>query len=149
MGGFVAKADDVANCENYLDYYNNLALNYDGSAFNPVTDEYLGVIRFKSNAVSTNLEIPYGKTFGGNNQNPLPFTGNGFAGGADANYALPEYTFSKEVNNGYYEVIDGAELYKVTKEGDEILLAIYDANIDNPLNKATGKGKFVRLEDMS
>ncbi len=35
--------------------------------------------------------------------------------------------------------MNGAELYKVTKEGDEVLLAIYSES----------KGKFVRLEDMN
>ena len=43
--------------------------------------------------------------------------------------------------------MNGAELYKVTKEGDEVLLAIYD--IDEPNPEHTGnKGRFVRLEDM-
>ena len=35
--------------------------------------------------------------------------------------------------------MNGAELYKDTKDGDEVLLAIYSES----------KGKFVRLEDMN
>ena len=43
--------------------------------------------------------------------------------------------------------MNGAELYKVTKDGDEVLLAIYD--IYEPIPEHTGnKGRFVRLEDM-
>lgn len=34
--------------------------------------------------------------------------------------------------------MNGAELYKVTKEGDEVLLAIYQKS----------EGKFIRLEDI-
>ena len=41
--------------------------------------------------------------------------------------------------NSSSEKMNGAELYKVTKEGDEVLLAIYSES----------KGKFVRLEDMN
>lgn len=41
--------------------------------------------------------------------------------------------------NSSSEKKNGAELYKDTKEGDEVLLAIYSES----------KGKFVRLEDMN
>ena len=40
--------------------------------------------------------------------------------------------------NSSSEKMNGAELYKVTKDGDEVLLAIYDKN----------EGKFIRLEDI-
>lgn len=44
--------------------------------------------------------------------------------------------------------MDGAELYKVTKEGDEVLLAIYD--VDEPNLAHPGiNGCFVRLEDIN
>lgn len=43
----------------------------------------------------------------------LPFTGNGFAGGADTDCITPEYEFSS-----YHNIMNGAELYKVTKDGD-------------------------------
>ena len=71
----------------------------------------------------------------------LPFTGNGFGGGLETDCVTPEYEFLKDpINNEYgvYDILDGAELYKVTKEGDEVLLAIYSES----------KGKFVRLEDI-
>ena len=71
----------------------------------------------------------------------LPFTGNGFGGGLETDCVTPEYEFLKDpINNEYgvYDILDGAELYKVTKDGDEVLLAIYDKN----------EGKFIRLEDI-
>lgn len=132
VSGFVTKADDVANCTKYMDYYTNLGLNYNGSKFLPSTDDYLGVIRFKSEAVNS-LEIPYGIGFGGSIDDPLPYTGNGFAGGLETNCITPEYTFSSLV-----DVLDGAELYIVTKDGDEILMAIYNSD----------EHKFVKLEDI-
>ena len=115
-----------------MDYYTNLGLNYNGSKFLPSTDDYLGVIRFKSEAVNS-LEIPYGIGFGGSIDDPLPYTGNGFAGGLETNCITPEYTFSSLV-----DVLDGAELYIVTKDGDEILMAIYNSD----------EHKFVKLEDI-
>ncbi len=140
VGGFVTKADDVANFKTYDDYYNYLGLEYtkqDGSIpFQKNIDTELGVIKFKSKYVSKDyLEIPYGVEYNGpsNNTNNLPYTGNGFAGGADIYNVVPEFEF-----NGYYDVMNGAELYKVTKDGEEILLAIYSAD----------EQKFVILEEM-
>lgn len=43
------------------------------------------------------------------------------------------------------DVLDGAELYIVTQDGEEVLLAIYNKGADNPDG---GKGMFVRFEDM-
>jgi len=74
----------------------------------------------------------------------LPFTGNGFAGGVDTDCITPEFEFLKTADNGYgvYDILDGAELYKVTKEGDEVLLAIYKKSPNE------SSGKFIRLEDL-
>ena len=58
------------------------------------TDTGLGVIRFNSEYVKTELTIPYGEGFGGIKTDGLPFTGNGFAGGADIDYITPEYSNS-------------------------------------------------------
>lgn len=139
VGGFVTKADDVANCTKYMDYYTNLGLSYNGSKFLPNTDDYLGVIRFNSEAVNS-LEIPYGIGFEGSIDDPLPFTGNGFAGGTATNCITPEYRFTSPAN-----VLDGAELYIVTQDGDEILMAIYNKKALRPDGKP---GRFVRLEDI-
>ena len=92
----------------------------------------------KMNGVEINGEV-FNK---GYHSEKLPFTGNGFGGGLETDCVTPEYEFLKDPNNnsrGTYDILDGAELYKVTKEGDEVLLAIYSES----------KGKFVRLEDMN
>ena len=44
--------------------------------------------------------------------------------------------------------MDEAELYKVTKDGDEVLLAIYDSKRPNPAHPDV-EGCFVRLEDIN
>ena len=44
--------------------------------------------------------------------------------------------------NSSSEKMNGAELYKVTKDGDEVLLAIYK-KLPNE-----SSGKFIRLEDL-
>ena len=49
--------------------------------------------------------------------------------------------------NSSSEKMNGAELYKDTKDGDEVLLAIYDIYEPNPEHTGN-KGRFVRLEDM-
>ena len=50
--------------------------------------------------------------------------------------------------NSSSEKINGAELYKVTKYGDEVLLAIYDSKRPNPAHPDV-EGCFVRLEDIN
>ena len=55
----------------------------------------------------------------------------------------PEYQFKR--NSDGYSVMNGAELYKITQDGDEILMAIYCKDAPRSDGK---KGKFVRLEDM-
>lgn len=85
----------------------------------------------------------------GYKEESLPFTGNGFAGGKGVDCITPEYEFVSTASNKYglYDLMDGAELYKVTQDGDEILMAVFDIKKENPIHK--GKyGCFVRLEDI-
>ena len=168
VGDFVTKADDVANCKKYMDYYNNLGLGYSWNKDGKLVYQYykdidteLGVIRFKSTAVNPDtLKIPYGKGMNGvpidgkpfnkgYKTEELPFTGNGFAGGVETDCITPEYEFLKTSDNKYgvYDIMDGAELYKVTKEGEEILMAIFDSKQSNPSHTEVN-GCFVRLEDI-
>ncbi|WP_143186166.1 hypothetical protein [Paenibacillus sp. P3E] len=57
---------------------------------------------------------------GGIVSEPQPFTGNGFTK-ATNDQSIPEYKY-----DGYLSLFDGAELYEVSKEGSEVLLATYD-----------------------
>lgn len=103
------------------------------------------------------MKVPYGngmngvqvdgKTFSkGYKPEDLPFTGNGMSGGMETDCVTPEYEFLKTSANefGVYDINGGAELYIVTQEGEEILMAIFNENIERPDRK---KGMFVRLED--
>lgn len=91
-----------------------------------------------------------GKTFSkGYKPEDLPFTGNGMSGGMETDCVTPEYEFLKTVANdrGVYDITGGAELYIVTQDGEEILIAIYDADEYNPKHPKAS-GRFVRLEDI-
>lgn len=164
ISGFVYKADDLAGLRTYADHYKNLGLGYKGSEFAPVPDTgktetflgkicknlglghkapepvpesgkedmFLGVIRFFPETYE-NLEIPYGKGFGGRLEAPLPFTGNGFAGGEGSEFIIPEWLFTFPAM-----ITDGAELYIINYNGDEILMAVYSSR----------ENRFIRLEDM-
>ena len=76
----------------------------------------------------------------------LPFTGNGMSGGMETDCVTPEYEFLKTSANefGVYDINGGAELYIVTQEGEEILIAIFKEDIDRTDGN---KGMFIRLED--
>jgi hypothetical protein len=120
IGGYVARAQDVKQLASYDDIYNSLRLDYAGTAYNPATDECVGVIRFKTPQAS-NLEIPYSQSMGGNIVDGPPFTGNGFTAATNGQ-AIPEYKCTQ-----YIDVYDGAELYTITKDGTETLTAVYDS----------------------
>ncbi len=130
--GYITKAPDAKQLITYDDIYRALGLNYDGSLFNPATDEYVGAIRFKPSDLS-NIEIPYGPAMGGNVPDGPPFRGNGYTVGMDG-YVIPEY---KVAVGEFLKLYDGAELYTITREGLERLVAIYS-------EKA---GKFIGLMD--
>ena len=88
-----------------------------------------------------------GKTFSkGYKSEDLPFTGNGMSGGMETDCVTPEYECLKTSANefGVYDINGGAELYIVTQEGEEILIAIFKEDIDRTDGN---KGMFIRLED--
>lgn len=132
ISGFVYKADDLACLRTYMDYYKNLGLGYKDSHFLPETDEFLGIIRFFPETYE-NLEIPYGKALGGSLEAPLPFTGNGFAGGAETDLIIPEWRFTFPAM-----ITDGAELYIADRNGGQILWSVFNSR----------ENRFIRLEDM-
>ena len=107
--------------KNYDDIYNSLRLDYGGSEFNPATDKCVGVIKFKTPDISE-IEIPYSQAMGGNAVGGPPFTGNGFTAATNGQ-AIPEF-----LCNGRVALNDG-ELYMVTKDGAEILVAVYNKDL--------------------
>lgn len=122
VGGYITKAQDVKQLKNYDDIYNSLRLDYGGSEFKPATDKCVGVIKFKTPDISK-IDIPYSPDMGGNVVNKPPFTGNGFTAAINGQ-AIPEFRI-----DGFIDVDDGAELYMVTKDGVEILVAIYSEDL--------------------
>jgi predicted hydrocarbon binding protein len=119
VGGYITKASDVTQLEDYMNIYKSLRLDYTDTKFNAATDEVLGVIRFKT-PESSNIKIPYSNEMGGIVSEPQPFTGNGFTKATNGQ-SIPEYKC-----DGYLSLFDGAELYTVSKKGSEVLLATYD-----------------------
>jgi hypothetical protein len=120
--GYITRAQDVKQLGNYDDIYNSLRLDYDGSVFKPATDECVGVIKFKTLNASK-IDIPYSQAMGGNVVNKPPFTGNGFTAATNGQ-AIPEF-----ISDNFIKLYDEAELYTITKDGTETLVAIYNENL--------------------
>ena len=101
-------------------------------------------IRFYTNETDK-ITVPYYKSesWGGTCDNNPPFTGNGFTASKNGT-VIPEYWCYDNITDTkqYCNIMDGAELYKVTKDGDEVLLAIYK-KLPNE-----SSGKFIRLENL-
>ncbi len=133
-----------------MDYYNMLRLDYIPAQYFPDSDDALAVIRFYTNETDK-ITVPYYKSesWGGTCDNDLPFTGNGFTASKNGT-VIPEYWCYDNITDTkqYCNIMDGAELYKVTKYGDEVLLAIYDSKRPNPAHPDV-EGCFVRLEDIN
>ena len=104
-----------------------------------------------NNNETDKITVPYYKSesWGGTCDNDLPFTGNGFTASKNGT-VIPEYWCYDNITDTkqYCNIMDGAELYKVTKYGDEVLLAIYDSKRPNPAHPDV-EGCFVRLEDIN
>ena len=129
VGGYVTRAEDVVQLNTYDDLYNSLRLDYPNSAYKPMADDSIGVIRYTTDDVS-NISVPYGTEMGGTVTEGPPFTGNGFTKATNGEI-IPEFKCK-----GYLEVSDGAELLEISKDGTETLRAIY----------SEVKGRFVPIE---
>ena len=119
VGGYVTKYDNVSSLTKYNDIYESLRLDYPGTAYKVDSDSSLGVIRFKT-PNAEQFEIPYGIDLGGTITDAPPFTGNGFTKAMNDNI-IPEYKC-----NSFLDVYDGAELYKIDKNGIETLIAVFN-----------------------
>ncbi len=119
VGGYVTRAQDVKQLNNYQDVFDSLRLDYKGTKFKPESDDVLGIIRFKTPEASK-IKPPYCKEFGGDIKDGPPFTGNGFTSATNGQI-IPEYKCGD-----YLKLTQGSELYELTKDGKEVLKAVYD-----------------------
>jgi len=151
VGGSVAKYSDVQDLKTYKDIYNGLRLDYDNTPFkNPYSsgEKNMFAIRFTTSDTSM-INISYKSADLGTNTFGKPYTGNGFLSAATeldlsagypgkvtqiGNQLIPEY-YCK----GNITLNAGAEMYKITESGEEILYAIYN---DSPAKKC-----FVKIGD--
>lgn len=118
--GFIIRAADTADLGDFRKAYNALRLDYDGSQFNDVSDQFLGVIRFKT-PDADRIVIPFSKEFGGYQESGYPFTGNGFISTGNGKIR-PEFV----VNSGPgLRLDDGAEIFIYDRHGNERLVATY------------------------
>ena len=122
-----------------------MRLDYEGTPFvKPKTDDAtMYAIRFTSDKTKNNLKKSVASSALGNEDWGLPYTGNGFLSSAgeldlsngypgkvikDSNKIIPEYIAPREglSNEPPLPFNDGAEMYKITESGEEILYAVYD-----------------------
>ncbi|WP_262417722.1 T7SS effector LXG polymorphic toxin [Bacillus sp. YC2] len=121
IGGYVAKVEDVANIRMYEDVVESSRLDYafpDGTRPYPEGGDSYAMIRFKTSNPEE-IEIPYGKQFGGSNNDGPPCTQNGFTGARNGQI-IPEWVFTRRLKPKA-----GSELYTVIN-GQEQLVGIFD-----------------------
>ena len=143
VSGSLAKLSDVQDLKTYTEVYNGLRLDYKGTPFvNPGTDNAtMYAIRFTSDETQNNItKSVVSEALGNANWEP-PYTGTGFISSAEkldftnfdginnfpaktvtnGNKCIPEYIAKNGVS-----LENGAEMYKITESGEEILYAVYD-----------------------
>lgn len=135
VGGFVSVAGDVKSLHTLRDMYWGLRFDYPGTYWDTTGSGY-AVIRFTCNCINS-LTIPYSPEMGGTYEHSWPNTGGGFSASTLGNGGIPEYRF-----DGYHAPNEGSEIYSVTPDGTETLVARFIDNqwesIDN-----TAKSDFV------
>lgn len=117
--GFVTNAADTKSVSGSADVYESLRLDYDDISFSP-DGEFYGVIRFKTENAGE-VDNAFSPLLGGNNTNAYPSSGHGFTTTRNGKI-IPEYMFPDGKKS---RIMDGAELYRVNRDGSEVLLGIY------------------------
>ena len=140
--GSVAKFSDTQGLKTYTDVYNGLRLDYTGE--NPFADPgtkdaTMYAIRFTSDDAAEKIVKSVRSSELGNLGWKYPYTGTGFISSASkldigttkpysileqGKTVIPEY-IARSIDGGIALEI-GAEMYKITDSGEEILYAIFD-----------------------
>ena len=115
ISGYIARTDDVLHVKGSANVIESLRLDYPNTPF--TNEGSYGVIRFQT-PKPENLNIPYGKQFGGTNTDGLPCTLNGFSGARNGEI-VPEFKVPWE-NKSVPK--NGAKLYQIDKNGSESLV---------------------------
>lgn len=128
IGGFICVAGDVKSLQTLRDIYWGLRFDYDGTYWDTTGTGY-AVIRFTANCVNS-LYIPYSPEMGGTYEHSWPNTGGGFSASTLGNGGFPEYVFT-----GYHSPNEGSEIYSVTANGQETLVATFTDNQWTAINE--------------
>ena len=116
VGGYLTKAADTKHLDSFEDIYHGLRLDYTNTKFF-IEDNSCGLIRFKSKN-SKDVVIPEGGTY---TKYDYPFTAHGFTAGKNGRLGAPEWHLPNRI-----KFDDGAELWEVSNDGTEKLIAVYD-----------------------
>ncbi|MGO5078375.1 hypothetical protein ACTQ3J_11330, partial [Oscillospiraceae bacterium LCP25S3_E3] len=139
--GSVAKFSDTQGLKTYTDVYNGLRLDYAGTQFaDPgAKGATMYAIRFTSDDAAEKIAKSVRSSELGNLGWTYPYTGTGFISSASkldmgtpkpcsilepGKTVIPEYV-ARSIDGGIALEI-GAEMYKITDSGEEILYAIFD-----------------------
>jgi len=116
--GFVTNASDTAHIDTPGAVYDKLRLDYQGTEFRP-RDNTITVMRYQSDNAA--YEIPRSSHMGGTENNPPPYTGNGFTGAKDD--IVPE---AKVARNDIdpARMSNGAEMWEYTESGTQRLVGV-------------------------
>jgi hypothetical protein len=126
ISGFVHRASEVMHLRTPTELYNALGLNYSGSPFKPADTEVF-VLRWAAHRGNL-YRIPYG----GQHEAAMhamqgwviersPFRGNGFAP-SESRDVIAEFKVDS------VRLPHGAELWRVDRDGNETLVAMFDAD---------------------
>lgn len=140
--GSVAKFSDTQGLKTYTDVYNGLRLDYTGeNLFDDLgtKDATMYAIRFTSDDTTEKIVKSVRSSELGNLGWEYPYTGTGFISSASkldigtkkpysileqGKTVIPEYV-ARNIDDGV-ALKEGAEMYKITDSGEEILYAIFD-----------------------
>lgn len=119
--GFITRAADSKEYRSLSDYYYGLRMDYDGTAIDLKSDDYIGVFRFTI-ADTSSIYVPRCPENGGTITDSFPFTGHGFTSGTRV-LGSPEWYLPGGAD------FESGELWAVYANGTEQLLAVYNEDL--------------------
>lgn len=135
IGGYFSTAKDTKGLFTYKDFYDTLRLDYTPTGFDPIGDDFITIVRFKTPTVSA-IKIPYGGISNADMnaiefatgipkadliQNAWPYSGYGVTV-AEGSMTVPEYITKV---NQYMNISEESAMYDIFKDGTEKLKSVF------------------------
>ncbi len=153
--GYITRAEDTKGLNTYQNYYDTARLDYNGTEFHPVRDDYISIMYFKTENTNA-IKIPYGGVSDADLiafsdatglprselvKQQWPFTGNGFTA-SESSKTLPEFTTKAGMG---LDINKGKEyIYSPNKNKEVLLLSNDPSDLNHGFRASVSGNGYVK-----